>query len=43
MRYCHESGKRWWLENGMVLQGPINDLKLDLLLPKVCRSTENDV
>jgi hypothetical protein len=43
MRYRHESGKRWSPENGMVLRGPIDDLKLDLLFPEVCRSTENDI
>jgi hypothetical protein len=43
MRYRHESGKRRSPKNGVGLRGPINNLKFDLLLPEVCRGTENDV
>jgi hypothetical protein len=35
MQYRHESGKRWSPEDSVILRGPINDLKLDLLLPEI--------
>jgi hypothetical protein len=28
---------------GVILRGPINDLKFHLLLPEVCRGTEDDI
>jgi hypothetical protein len=35
MRYRHESGKRWSIEDGVVLRGPINNLEFDLLFSEV--------
>jgi hypothetical protein len=32
---CHESGERWSPENSVILRRPIDDLKLNLLLPEV--------
>jgi hypothetical protein len=43
MRDRHESGERWSSKNGVVLRRPIDDLELDLLLPKVRRGAENDI
>jgi hypothetical protein len=43
MRHCHKSGECWSPEDGMVLQGPVDDLEFDLLLSEVRGGSEDDI
>jgi hypothetical protein len=36
-------GECWSPEDGVVLQGPIDDLEFDLLLSEVCGGAEDDI
>ena len=43
MRYCHEPGERGASEDAVVLRGPVDDLKVNALSPKVLRRAEDDI